>query len=98
MKGAKEDHQEDHLKEGDEEVAGGEGEADHTEDGADSALDDRETQGEEAGRDLSVRTLVLDTHVVIADVGGVVHREADAHYQVDQGHAIEVNAPPRKTG
>ena len=98
VKGAKEDHQEDHLEEGDEEVAGGEGEADHTEDGADSALDDRETQGEEAGRDLSVRTLVLDTHVVIADVGGVVHREADAHNQVNQGYAVEVDAPPRKTG
>ena len=73
VKGAKEDHQEDHLEEGDEEVAGGEGEADHTEDGADGPLDDWETQGEEAGRDLGVRTLVLDTHVVIADVGGVVH-------------------------
>ena len=98
MKGAKEDHQEDHLEEGDEEVAGGEGEADHTEDGADGPLDDRETQGEEASRDLGVRTLVLDTHVVIADVGGVVHREADAHNQVNQGYAVEVDAPPRKTG
>ena len=98
MEGAESDDQEDHLEEGDEEVAGGEGEADHTEDGADGPLDDRETQGEEAGGDLGVRTLVLDTHVVIADVGGVVHREADAHNQVDQGHAVEVNAPPRKTG
>ena len=73
VEGAEQDHEEDHLEERDEEVAGGEGEADHTEDGADGPLDDRETQSEEAGRDLGVRTLVLDTHVVIADVGGVVH-------------------------
>ena len=98
MKGAKEDHQEDHLKESDEEVAGGKGEADHTEDCADGPLDNRETEGEEAGCDLGVRTLVLHAHVVIADVGRVVHREADAHNQVDQGHAVNVHAPPRKTG
>ena len=96
MEGTKEDHKEDHLEEGDEEVAGGEGESDDPEDGADGPLDDRKTQREQAGGDLGVRALVLDAHVVIADVGGVVHREANAHYQVDQGHAVQVDAPPRR--
>ena len=97
MEGTQEDHEEDHLEEGDEEVAGGEGEADDPEDSAHCSLDDRETQGKEAGRDLGVWALVLDAHVVVADVGGVVHREANAHDQIDQGHTIQIDTPPRKT-
>ena len=97
MESTQEDHEEDHLEEGDEEVAGGEGKADDPEDGAHGPLNDRETQGEEAGGDLGVRALVLDAHVMVADVGGVVHREANAHDQVDKGHTIKIDAPPRKT-
>ena len=98
VEGPQEDHEEDHLEEGYEEVAGGEGEADDPEDGADGPLDNRKTQCEQAGGNLGVRALVLDAHVVIADVGGVVNREADAHDQVDQGHAVQVDAPPGKKG
>ena len=94
VEGAEQDHEEDHLEEGDEEVAGREGEADDAEDGADRALDDREAEGEQAGGDLGVRRAVLHGHVVVADVGGVVHGEADAHDEVDEGHAVQVDAPP----
>ena len=31
---------------------------------------------------------------MVADVGGVVHGEADAHDEVDEGHAVQVDAPP----
>ena len=40
MESTQEDHEEDHLEEGDEEVAGGEGEADDPEDGAHGPLND----------------------------------------------------------
>ena len=31
---------------------------------------------------------------MVTDVGRVVHAEPDAHDQVDQGHAVQVDSPP----
>ena len=94
MSSTEEDDEEDHLEEGDVEVAGGEGKSDHPKNGGASALDYRHSQGIKAcGYPLLGRLVVLG-HVVVADVGGEVDREADAHDQVDEGHPVEVDVPP----
>ena len=49
VESSQEDHQEDHLEEGDEEIAGSEGETDNTQDGADGSLYDRQAESEETG-------------------------------------------------
>ena len=59
VQGAQEDDQEYHLEEGDEEIAGSEGESNDTEDGADGSLNDRQSEGKEAGGDLLVWRPVL---------------------------------------
>ena len=91
---AQEDDEEHHLEEGDVDVAGRKGEADDAKDGGDGALDDGQTQGVEAGGDTLLRAAALLRHVVVADVGREVHGEPDAHDEVDQGDAVEVDAPP----
>ena len=94
MSSTKEDDQEDHLEEGDVEVAGGEGEPKDPKNGRTSSLDYRHAQRVETGRDPLLRSLVVLGHVVVADVGREVDREADAHDQVDQGHPVQVDVPP----
>ena len=94
MERAQEDHQEDHLEEGEVEVAGGEGQADNAEYGADRPLDDGQAEGVQARRYPLLRRLALLRHVVVADVGGEVDGEADAHDEVDEGDAVQVDVPP----
>ena len=48
MEGAQHDHQEDHLEEGDEDVAWGEVEAEHTQDGGGRRLGDGQAEREHA--------------------------------------------------
>ena len=87
--------QEDHLEEGDEEVTRGEGEPDHPEDGRDGALDDGQAEGVERGPDAFAGSVAFLRQVVVADVSREVDGEADAHDQVDQGHSVQSNSPPR---
>lgn len=94
MQDAEQDDQEDHLEEGDKEVAGGECQAKDTQDGRARALQDGDAQGVETLLDPLVWRLVLLDQVVVADMGREVDREANAHDEVDQGHAIQVDTPP----
>ena len=94
MQSSQQDDQEDHLEEGDEDVAGSEGQTDDSQHSADGSLDNGKTQSEETCGNLVIRRLVLHWHVVVADVRGVVHGEADTHDQVDQRHAVQVDPPP----
>ena len=94
MSSTKEDDQEDHLEEGDVEVAGREGEPKDPKNGRTSSLDYRHAQRVETRRDPLLRSLVILGHVVVADVRTEVDGEADAHDQVDQGHPVQVHVPP----
>ena len=94
MEGAEENHQEDHLEEGDEEVGGREGQAEHAQDGGAGALQDGDAEGVETDADPLLGALVLLGEVVVADVRGKVHGESDAHDEVDEGDAVQVDAPP----
>ena len=94
MSSTKEDDQEDHLEEGDVEVAGGEGEPKDPKNCRTSSLDYRHAQRVETCRDPLLWSLVILGHVVVADVRTEVDGEADAHDQVDQGHPIQVHVPP----
>ena len=96
MEGAQQDDEEDHLEERDEEVGGGEGEAKDSENGGSRALEDRHSQCVERGTDPLRGTLALLGHVVVADVGGKVHGETDAHDQVDQRHAVQSEEESQK--
>ena len=94
MGSTKEDDEEDHLEEGDVEVAWSKGKPDDAKDGGAGSLDYGHAQGVKACSNPLLGRLVILRHVVVADVSREVHREADTHDEVDQGHPVQVDVPP----
>ena len=73
---SKGDYQEDHLEEGDEDVGGRNDEPDDPEDGGDGALDDGQAEAVQTVLHALIRA-ALAIQVVVGDVRGKVHREAE---------------------
>ena len=95
MQKSEQNDQEDHLEEGDEEVARCEREPDDAEDRRYGALNDGQAEGVQRSPDPLARPVALLGEVVVGDVSGKIDREPDAHDQVDQRDAVESNSPPR---
>ena len=57
-------------------------------------LNDRKAESVKRSSYPFARSLSFLRQIVVADVGGEVYGESDAHYQVDQGHSVKSNAPP----
>lgn len=93
MQRAEHDYQEDHLEEHHEYVAPSQNERRHTQYGTDGSLDDRQTQRVQAFPDPFFRASGFGRHVRVAYVRGEVHRETDAHDQVDHRYGVQVDAP-----
>lgn len=91
--GAEHDHQEDHLEEHHEYVAAGQYERGDAQHRAHGALDDRQAQRVQALTDPFLRAGRLGRHVRVAYVRGEVHREPDAHDQVDHRYRVQVDVP-----
>jgi len=94
MQGTEQYHQEYHLEECNEEVGGGECQAENPGYCRAGALQDGNPEGIEAATDPVVGILIILSDVVVADVSAKVHGESDTHDEVDEGHAVETHSPP----